>query len=93
MRAKLAKKINRQAREIASKMPTVTTQCFQFEIKDGRRKPYAVVDVVSNHVRRIRRAVTRNGVEGLRTYLDGIHKLQKERNNELPKETIENQND
>lgn len=86
MRNKRAKEINRQAREISKDFPTVTTQVLEFEYVNGFRKPYRVVDVVSNHVRRIRRAVDKNGMQGLHMYLESIYKLQKQRNEELTKE-------
>jgi hypothetical protein len=87
MRNKRAKEINRQAREISKNFPVVTTQSLAFEYVNGMRRPYKVVEVVSNHVRRIRRAVDKDGMEGLHMYLETIYKLQKQRNEELTKET------
>lgn len=86
MRNKKAKQINRQAREIAEKFPVVMTRVLVYGI-DGRfRKPIGVAEVESNHVRRIRRAFVRHGIEGLHNYMDSINKLQKQRNEELTKE-------
>lgn len=87
MRNKVAKHINRQAREISKNFPVVTTQSLAYKVEGRMRVPSHVVEVKSNHVRRIRRAVTKNGVEGLQAYLESIYKLQKERNEELTKET------
>ena len=90
MRAKKAKVIRRQAREIAAKLPTVTTQCIAYKIENGRKVPSHIVEVQSNHVRRIKRAVYRAGMLGLRTYLETINQLQKERNNEASKKPVPN---
>lgn len=86
MRNKRAKEINRQAREVSKDFPVVTTQVLEFEYSKGFKKAYRVAEVKSNHVRRIRRAVDKNGVEGLHMYLESIYKLQKQRNEELSKE-------
>ena len=86
MRNKKAKHINSQAREIAKSFPVVTTQTLAYKVEGGKKVPSHIVEVKSNHVRRIRRAVTRNGAEGLQAYLESIHKLQKQRNEELTKE-------
>lgn len=87
MRNKRAKHINKQAREIAKNFPVVTTQSLAYKVEGRMRVPSHIVEVQSNHVRRIRRAVNRNGVEGLQAYLETIYKLQKQRNEELTKET------
>jgi len=87
MRNKRAKEINRQAREISKSFPVVTTQSIAYKIENGMKKPSHIVEVKSNHVRRIRRAVDKYGVAGLHNYLESIYKLQKERNEELTKET------
>lgn len=86
MRNKRAKDINRQAREISKNFPVVTTQTLAYKVEGGLKRPSHIVEVVSNHVRRIRRAVTKDGIEGLQVYIESIHKLQKERNEKLAKE-------
>lgn len=87
MRNKVAKHINRQAREISKDFPVVTTQTLAYKVEGGMRVPSHIVEVKSNHVRRIRRAVTKYGMKAFELYLESIYKLQKERNEELTKET------
>lgn len=90
MRNKKAKVIRRQAREIAAKLPTVTTQCMAYKVENGKKTASHIVEVKSNHVRRIKRAVLRGGMLGLRSYLESINQLQKERNEAIPKEPTDN---
>lgn len=97
MRNKKAKALRKQALAIAEKLPRVTTQCFCSvetvkEEVDGKLKVKYKPNfygVDSNHPRRIRRAYTRHGMEGVYAYLDSIHKLQLENNAQLAEENVQ----
>lgn len=78
----------KQVREIANRLPIVYEQCVSGLVvnEDGNRVPNVYNHPV-NHVRRMRKAYEQLGMDGIRNYLEEIHKLQIKRN-EAVKEDI-----
>lgn len=98
MRNKKAKNIRRQAREIAAKLPTVINEhaCGgSWGVNENGAKTYKpnFYTTENNHVRRIKRAYMRNGLEGLHNYLESIHKLQTKRNETISETPSDSTND
>ena len=73
----------KQIKQIASRLPIVYEQCVSgYEVIDGSVVPN-VYNRPVNHVRRMRKAYEQLGMDGIRGYLDSIHKLQIKRNEAL----------
>lgn len=95
MRNKKAKALRKQAAEIASRLPRVTYQCAsggtrEFKEHNGQMRLVFVPHRYThdgNHVRCIKRAFVRNGMEGVTKYLESIHKLQKENHAKISEES------
>ena len=78
-------------RDIAAKLPVVREQHCSGYIKDeyGARVPNLYITEV-NHVRRMKRAYEKTGIDGIKQYLEFIHQLQLKRNanrNNEPRES------
>ena len=75
-------------REIASKLPTVYQQTVSGYYMDYNEEgdmvpfPHYVTHEL-NHVRRLRKAYEKTGMDGIKSYLEMIHKLQIQRNENL----------
>lgn len=70
----------KQIKQIASRLPVVYEQCISgYEVIDGSVVPN-VYNRPVNHVRRMRKSYEQLGMDGIRNYLDSIHKLQIKRN-------------
>lgn len=84
----MTKQQTKQLREIANRLPVVYEQCMSGLVvnEDGSRVPNVYNHPV-NHVRRMRKAYEQLGMDGIRNYLEEIHKLQIKRN-EAVKEDI-----
>ena len=73
------KKLNKQIRAIAEKLPPVFEQHMSgYELVEDKPTPN-LYTVPVNHERRLRHAYEKLGMDGIRIYLDEIFKLQKER--------------
>jgi len=73
------KKVNKQIRDIADKLPPVFEQHMSGgDFSEGKFTPN-LYTVPVNHERRLRHAYEKLGMDGIRNYLDEIFKLQKER--------------
>lgn len=87
------KKIVKQIRDIADKLPKVYTQCVSGGLFDadetGQFKFIPnVYNVEVNHERRLRKAYEKLGMDGIKNYLNQIHELQKERNEKVLRDQI-----
>ena len=81
----MKKKTAKQIRSIAEKLPPVYEMhasggVFGVDEEKGEVFEQNVYYVEINHERRLRHAYEQLGMDGIRNYLDGIHKLQKDRN-------------
>ena len=86
------KKTIKHIREIADRLPNVYEQCAsggEVGLNDNGEKVFIpnVYNMPVNHVRRLRKAYEQLGMDGIRNYLEMIHKLQIQRN-ETVKEDI-----
>jgi hypothetical protein len=78
-------------REIASRLPRVYEQSisgwYPGVNKEGKKQmmPH-IQNIEINHVRRMKRAFKRCGMDGVKDYLDMIHKLQIKRREQLQKD-------
>lgn len=73
------KKVNKQIREIADKLPPVFEQhASGYNTENGEFVPN-IYTVPVNHERRLRHAYEKLGMDGIRKYLDEILTLQKQR--------------
>lgn len=73
------KKQTKHIRELAERLPTVYQQCMSgFTVNDEKVVPN-VYNVEINHERRLRKAYERHGIEGIKSYLETISNLQKQR--------------
>ncbi len=73
------KKQAKHIREIAERLPVVLQQSMSgFTIEEDKMVPY-VYNVEINHERRLRKAYERNGLDGIKSYLEMISNLQKQR--------------
>ena len=73
----------KQIKQIASRLPVVYEQCVSgYEVIEGSVVPN-VYNRPVNHVRRMRKAYAQLGMDGIRGYLESIHKLQIKRNETL----------
>lgn len=72
-------------KEIAATIPVVREQHISgFSVVDGKRVPHMyTVDV--NHQRRLRKAYSSQGIDGIKQYLDSIKELQKQHNDKESK--------
>lgn len=69
----------RYIREVAGRLPKVQEQTISgYYLEDGEPKPNIVVHDI-NHERRLRKAYESLGMQGIKDYLEWIHKLQLER--------------
>lgn len=82
------KKLTKQIKEISDKLPPVKEEHasgFTSVLNEEGTKVFKpntyLVDV--NHERRLRHAYERHGMEGIKSYLESITKLQTNRKNEL----------
>lgn len=74
------KQQTKHIREIADRLPPVYEQTMSgYTIQDGKMVPY-IYNVEVNHERRLRKAYERHGLDGIKSYLEMISKLQKQRN-------------
>lgn len=73
----------KQIRELASRLPKVYQQCAsggEVVERDGENLFYPnVYNVEINHERRLRKAYEKFGLDGIKSYLEMITKLQKQR--------------
>lgn len=90
------KEVTKQIREIADRLPPVkedhVSGYYLQDIEGGLKRPSAhhyLVDV--NHERRLRKAYERFGMDGIKNYLNQLHQLQLQRNEQLSKEPIPDQ--
>jgi hypothetical protein len=75
----MKKKLNKQIRDIADRLPPVFEQHMSGgDFFEGKFTPN-LYTVPVNHERRLRHAYEKLGMDGIRNYLDEIFKLQKER--------------
>lgn len=86
------KKTIKQIKQIADRLPAVYEQCAsggELGYNEDGDKVFIpnVYNMPVNHVRRLRKAYEQLGMDGIRNYLDMIHKLQIKRN-EAVKEDI-----
>lgn len=82
------KKDIKYIKQIADKLPAVYEQTVSGYYEDYNEQGELVafpnmVNVEINHVRRIRKAFERVGMEGIKSYLEMIYKLQIKRNENL----------
>lgn len=87
------KKVVKQIRDIADKLPKVYTQCMSgglFDTDETGQTEFIpnIYNVEVNHERRLRKAYEKMGMEGVKNYLNQIHKLQKERNEKVLRDQI-----
>lgn len=69
----------RYIREVADRLPKVIEQTVSgYTMEDGKAKPN-IVEHEINHERRLRKAYESLGMQGIKDYLEWIHKLQLER--------------
>jgi len=74
------KKQAKHIREIAERLPIVYQQSMSgFTIEEDKMVPH-VYNVEINHERRLRKAYERHGLDGIKSYLEMISNLQKQRN-------------
>jgi hypothetical protein len=81
----MKKKVTKQIRAIAEKLPKVyeahvSGGVFGVDEEKGQVFEPNVYHVEINHERRLRKAYEQLGMDGIRNYLDQIHKLQLDRN-------------
>lgn len=81
----MSKKITKQIKQIADRLPNVYEQCAsggEWDYDESGNKVFIpnVYNMPVNHVRRLRKAYEQLGMDGIRNYLDMIHKLQIKRN-------------
>lgn len=81
----MKKKVNKQIREIADKLPPVYEQHVSgglFDTDETGKTDFIpnVYFTQVNHERRLRHAYEKLGMDGVRAYLESIHKLQLDRN-------------
>ena len=84
------KKDVKYIKQIADRLPVVYEQTVSGYYEDydesGETKIFPnVVNVEINHVRRLRKAYESLGMEGIKSYLEMIHKLQIKRNGNVQK--------
>lgn len=73
------KKQAKHIREIAERLPIVYQQSMSgFTVEEDKMVPH-VYNVEINHERRLRKAYERHGLEGIKSYLEMISNLQKQR--------------
>lgn len=73
------KKEIKHIREIADRLPTVLQQSMSgYTVEDDKMTPH-IYNVEINHERRLRKAYERHGLEGIKSYLEMISNLQKQR--------------
>jgi len=73
------KKQAKHIREIADRLPSVLQQCMSgYTFEEDKVVPN-IYNVEINHERRLRKAYERHGLEGIRSYLEMISNLQKQR--------------
>lgn len=87
------KKIVKQIRDIADKLPKVYTQCMSgglFDTDETGQTEFIpnVYNVEVNHERRLRKAYEKLGMDGIKNYLNQIHELQKQRNEKVLRDQI-----
>ena len=88
------KKEVKQIRSIASRLPLVYEQTVSGFYEDydenGEMKLFPnLVNHEVNHVRRMRKAYEKLGMDGIRGYLDMIHKLQIKRNDTYNSKSVQ----
>lgn len=74
------KKQAKHIREIAERLPSVLQQCMSGYTVDEDKVVPNIYNVEINHERRLRKAYERHGLEGIKSYLEMISNLQKQRN-------------
>jgi len=73
------KKEIKHIREIADRLPTVLQQSMSgYTVEEDKIAPH-IYNVEINHERRLRKAYERHGLEGIKSYLEMISNLQKQR--------------
>jgi hypothetical protein len=73
------KKQAKHIREIAERLPSVLQQCMSgYMVEEDKLVPN-IYNVEINHERRLRKAYERHGLEGIKSYLEMISNLQKQR--------------
>jgi hypothetical protein len=73
------KKQTKHIREIADRLPSVLQQCISgYTVEEDKVVPN-LYNVEINHERRLRKAYERYGLEGIKSYLEMISNLQKQR--------------
>lgn len=83
------KKDLKYIKQIAERLPAVYEQTVSgYIVEDGQPKPN-IVNHEINHVRRMRKAYEQLGMEGIKSYLEMIHKLQIKRNDLFNKQVSE----
>ena len=66
-------------KQIADRLPVVFEETVSgYYVENGEAKPN-IVSHPYNHVRRMRKAYEQLGMEGIKSYLEMIHKLQLQR--------------
>lgn len=79
----MKKSTAKQIRDIAKRLPKVMERHMSgglWDIDETGKEAFVpnIYDVEVNHERRLRRAYERMGMDGIKSYLESIHKLQKE---------------
>lgn len=81
----MKKQDKKYIQQIADRLPVVYDQTVSgYYEEDGEKKPNLVTHPI-NHERRLRKAYESLGIEGIKSYLDYIFKIQKEYRTELEK--------
>lgn len=78
------KKDIKYIKQIADRLPIVYEETVSgYYIENEEVKPN-IVSHPYNHVRRMRKAYEQLGMEGIKSYLEMIHKLQLQRREQMP---------
>jgi hypothetical protein len=81
----MKKQDKKYIQQIADRLPVVYDQTVSgYYEEDGEKKPNLVTHPI-NHERRLRKAYESLGIEGIKSYLDYIFKIQQEYRTELEK--------
>jgi hypothetical protein len=81
----MKKQDRKYIQQIADRLPVVYDQTVSgYYEEDGEKKPNLVNHPI-NHERRLRKAYESLGIEGIKSYLDYIFKIQQEYRTELEK--------
>jgi hypothetical protein len=81
----MKKQDKKYIQQIADRLPVVYDQTVSgYYEEDGEKKPNIVTHPI-NHERRLRKAYESLGIEGIKSYLDYIFKIQQEYRTELEK--------